>query len=131
MKKEYENALKELNVLIDERIKEVDNSYSKEYKESKWYRKPTLKDAFGDSVAFDIGGLKEALEKELDVFPFVKDFEIAAKRYGASWFDEDLQTERRGWEWETMLYGTLRNIAATVTGNGSIDWHDYYEGYGV
>ncbi len=131
MKEAYEKALKELNALIDERIKEVDDSYSKDYKESKWYKKPTIRDAFRDSMASDITGLKEALEKELDVFPFVKEFEITATRYGASWFDEDLQMERCGWEWETIIYARLRNIAATVTGNGSIDWHEYYEGYGA
>ncbi len=130
MKEAYEKALKELNALIDERIKEVDDSYSKDYKESKWYRKPTLKEAFTDSIAYDINGLKEALEKELDVFPFVKEFEITATRYGASWFDEDLQMERSGSEWETIIYARLRNIAAIVTGNGPIDWNDYYEGYG-
>ena len=131
MKEAYEKALEELTSLINRQIEETENSYSKEYKESKWYRKPTIRDAFGDSIASDIERLKEALENEQDVFPFVKELEITATRYGASWFDEDLQMERCGWEWETKISAKLRNIAAKAIDIGPINWQEYYEGYGA
>ncbi len=126
-----EEALNEITKLIEENTKITIDMYTKEYKESKWYREPTLKDVFGESVGSAVEGLYDALKKGQDVYPFVKEFEIAATRYGASWYDEDLECERCGYEWETKMYATLRNIAAKVSGIGPIDWHEYYEGYGV
>ncbi len=125
-----EEALKELITLIETSTKETVANYSKDYKESKWYKEPTLKDVFGESMASSIAGLRFALEAGEDVFPFVKEFEIAAVRFGVSWYDEDLKKVRTGCEWETKMYTTLRNIAAKAVGIGAIDWHEFYEGYG-
>ncbi len=125
------DAIDVLNKLIEEQTQSTINSYSKEYKESKWYKMPTLREVFGDAISSDICRFKEALEKGYDVYPFVQEFEIAASRYGASWYDEDLGCERTGYEFETQMYVNLRNIAGRKMGIIPIDWEDYYEGRGV
>ena len=124
-------ALEEINQLIKEQTQIVINSYSKEYMESKWYKEPTLRDVFGETISKDVVRLKKAIEDGEELFPYVKEFEIAASQYGASWYDEDLECERTGYEFETQMYADLRNIAARNEGIGQIDWRDYFEGRGV
>ena len=124
-------ALEEINQLIKEQTQIVINSYSKEYMESKWYKEPTLRDVFGETISKDVVRLKKAIEDGEELFPYVKEFEIAASQYGASWYDEDLECERTGYEFETQMYADLRNIVARSEGIGQIDWRDYFEGRGV
>lgn len=123
-------ALEELNKLIENETYKTVNSYTKEYRESKWYREPSLRDVFGDVISSDIKRLKESLEKESDVRALIKEFEETAMQYGKSWYDEDLGYERTGYEYETKMYITLRNIAARKESIKPADWEDYYEGFG-
>ena len=58
-----EEALNEITKLIEENTKITIDMYTKEYKESKWYREPTLKDVFGESVGSAVEGLYDALKK--------------------------------------------------------------------
>lgn len=125
------NALEKLNKFIENETQNEINSYSKEYLESKWYREPTLEDVFGDVISSDIKCLKDALEMELDTHSLLKKFEDSATEYGKSWFDEDLGYERTGYEYETEMYITLRNIIAEKEGLAPVNWKDYYEGRGV
>lgn len=124
-------ALEKLNKFIENETQNEINSYSKEYLESKWYREPTLEDVFGDVISSDIKCLKDALEMELDTHSLLKKFEDSAIEYGKSWFDEDLGYERTGYEYETEIYITLRNIIAEKEGLALVNWKDYYEGRGV
>jgi len=125
-------ALQKMDKLVAEKIQEEVNNYSESYKSSKWYREPTFEDVVGKTIAGEAEKLKEALksndEKRLkDAF---ESLEAAAKEYGKSYFDEDLNCYRTGCEYECMLFTELRNIAAVPLGITEVDYHDYYEGYG-
>ncbi len=125
------NALRELDRFINNSIQEEDSKLASWYKESRWYRKPTLKDVFGQSIADDISRFKISLKLGSDdIDKYVSHFEECAKMFGKSWYDEDLGCERCGYEYETMVCTTLRNIAAMAVGKGSADYRDFYEGYG-
>ena len=124
-------SLKELNSFIEKTTKETIDSYSKEYKESIWYRPPVLEEVFGDTIYRDIVNFKKALENGCDLHSFINDFETAAKNYAASWFDEDLHCLRVGYAWETEVYVTLRNIAAIKECESTIPFEAFYEGRGV
>ena len=125
-------ALKKLDSYIDELIQTEKDGYSKEYKESKWYREPSLEDAVGVSVAVDIESFRKALnDGKLDTQYYVVSFEKAAAEYGCSWWDDDLRCERCGSEMETEIYVNLRNIAASVEGLSPVKLEDFYEGRGM
>ncbi len=127
-----ERALKELNSLIDSLIRAEADGYSKGYKESKWYKEPSLSDAVGEVTAWDIRDFKDALASgECDAEHFLNSFEKKAKEYGKSWYDEDLHQMRTGCEWESGVYATLRNIAAICMGDSEIETDTFYEGIGV
>ena len=119
----------ELKRYIQNAIEEEDAGYSEEYRNSKWYKKPGLKDAFSDPIARDITALSGALETGSDTTSFVSVFEEKASECGRSWYDEDLGMVRTGWEWETKVYTFLRNIAARSSGLPEKEWRQFYEGY--
>ena len=111
---------------------EIDN-YNEEYKSSKWYKVPTLKEILGASMYSDYLSFEKALLKEDkdEIKPFIASFEQAAHNYGASWWDDDLGCERTGSEWEVEFYITLRNIAARIIGLPDKNADEFYEGRGV
>ncbi len=123
-------ALKELNGFIDTLIKAEANNYTKEYRESEWYKEPTLEDV-DENIARDIKAFKNALENGTFDASYLAQFEEKAKEQGRSWYDEDLHRMRTGYEWESGVYTTLRNIAATCTGDDAVDTKVFYEGVGV
>ena len=125
-----DKLLNELEAFIADGIKKCDDSYAAWYKESAWYKKPTLEEAFGDSVAKDITKLKAAIEEKRDLISFVDGFKETAKEYGKSWYDDDLKCERTGYEWETKTYVELHNMVAKSVGKPLIDFDSCYEGYG-
>lgn len=111
---------------------EIDN-YNEEYKASKWYREPTLKDILGPAIYSDYCALERALQKENkdEIQSLITSFEQAAHNYGASWWDDDLGCERTGSEWEVEFYVTLRNIAARTMGLPDKNTDEFYEGRGI
>lgn len=122
-------ALGELNALIASEIKQTEEGYTEWYRNSKFYRKPTLKDAFSEYIARDIEDFRKKLEEGSgNMEYFVKSFEDKAREYGASWFDEDLSMVRTGYELECRIYTTLRNIAAKKCDKPEADWQDFFEG---
>ncbi len=125
-----EEALQKLNAFIEQKIEEEDSRYSEDYKSSKWYRRPSLKEAVGDDIGRRTKTLKEVLESgnKLRLKEVLDSLEKAAKEYGKSWWDEDLHRERAGYEFECTVCTQLRNIAAEALGLPSADYHDYYEG---
>ncbi len=127
-----ENAKKELENYEKSLIEEEIAGYSNQYKNSRFYKEPTLKDVVSTEQYRDCCLLQEALEKEDTdrLTELVNTLEESAKEYGRSWWDEDLQCERSGYEWETEFYTTLRNIAAEAAGRSMADSKDLYEGYG-
>lgn len=125
-------ALKKLNAYTEQLIQKEIDGYSKEYKESKWYKKPTLKEVVGVPILADIEAFQKALESGIcDISHYVQTFEQAASEYGSSWWDDDLGCERCGCEEETEIYIDLRNLAAETIGLKPVDWSDYYKGRGV
>lgn len=122
--------LEKLDAFIEERIKEQDDSYAKWYKKSKYYHKPTIEEVFGALIGADIINFREAIKNDSDLTSYIKEFEETAKRWGASWYDEDLDCDRSGYEWESKVYVFLRNIAAESIGENPINLDAYYEGYG-
>ena len=125
-------ALVELNRFEENAIAEEIQGYSAEYKNSKWYKKPTIKDVLGVRKAGHFDMLKKALSNNdiALIQSYLNIFGEIAKCYGKSWYDEDLKCYRTGYEYETQLYTTFRNIAAIAIGKPSIDLNTYYEGYG-
>jgi len=124
-------AAEELDSYKKELIEEEIAGYSKQYKECRWYQDPTLKEILGDTRYADFIELKEALKEDCGrICELVDSLEASAQEMGRSWWDEDLQCERSGSEWETEFYTRLRNIAAKAAGRPEADWRDFYEGYG-
>ncbi len=125
------NALERLDSFIEERKQEYVSSLQLWYRDSKYYREPTLNNLFGDYIGPDIARFKENLEDSKDVSEFVECFDVQAREYGRSWYDEDLNCVRSGYEDETKWCFTLRNIAAQAAGVPEAKWEGYYEGYGT
>ncbi len=127
-----EETLKRLDSYTEMLIQREIDGYSKEYKESKWYKKPTLKEVVGVPILTDIEAFRKALESGIcDISHYVQTFERTASEYGSSWWDDDLGCERCGSEGETEVYIDLRNLAAEAIGIKPVDWANYYEGRGV
>ena len=73
-------ALERLNSFISERKDEYESSLKSWYKESKYFKEPTMKNLFGESIGNDISWFKTALEQGNDISCFV------------SYFDEEAST---------------------------------------
>ncbi|SEA93901.1 hypothetical protein SAMN05216349_1602 [Oribacterium sp. KHPX15] len=125
-----DRVLERLNYLISDRKDEYESSLQQWYKESRYYKEPTLKELFGESIGNDISKFKTALEQGDDISCFVSYFDDEAKNYGKSWYDEDLNCIRPGYEFEAKVCFNLRNIAAQAIGVPEARWENYYEGYG-
>ena len=128
-------ALRALDYFKEQAIKEAIAGYNEEYKKSKWYREPTLRDCVGDMINDDFTQFYTSVSNENADTKHVEElvglFTDRAKEFGRSWWDEDLCCERTGYEYETQVYARFRNIAAEIIGLEPIDWRDYYEGRGV
>lgn len=129
-KKKYKEALSRLNDYISDALRKEENSYSQEYRNSKWYEKPTLSEAFGDTVSRDIRQLIDALSNGDDLSVFAYKMEESAREFGRRWWDEDLNCSRSGCEWETETYVYLHNLLAEVIGKKLITFDECWEGYG-
>ena len=126
-----EALLQKMDKLVEEKIREEVSSYSESYKASQWFKEPTFEDVVGNNIARRADELRKALcsNNKVGLQTAIKDLEIAARDYGKSFYDEDLQCYRTGYEYECMLCTELRNIAANALGLPSTDFHDYYENY--
>ncbi len=87
-----------LERFIEQTKREYESTLAEWYKESKYYRKPTLRDLFGEEIGGEVRNFQTQLEAGRDTERFIGLFEGMAKAYGASWFDEDLNQVRSGWE---------------------------------
>jgi len=123
-------ALERLDSLISKRKFEYKSSLQQWYKESGYYKEPTLKELFGETIGDDISRFKTVLEQGDEVSYFVSYFDEEARNYGKSWYDEDLNCIRPGYEFEAKVCFNLRNIAAQAAGIPEARWENYYEGYG-
>ncbi|WP_026653522.1 hypothetical protein [Butyrivibrio proteoclasticus] len=129
--KKYQDALADLDRFKENAIKEELAGYTEEYKSSKWFREPSLKDAVGEGITDDFSLFYSAINGRCaDIERFVELFDAKAVAFGKSWYDEDLCCERTGYEWETSIYVRFRNIAAEILGLEPKAFTEYYEGTG-
>jgi hypothetical protein len=125
--------IEELHKYRERLIQEEKDRYNEEYKKSKWYKEPTIKDVLNGQLYADYISFENVLEKgdKKQIESYITLFEWAAHDHGASWWDDDLACERTGSEWETEFYVTLRNIAAKIVGLSERTVSEFYEGRGV
>jgi len=130
--KKYQDALRELDMFKEKTIEKEIAHYSREYKASEYYRKPTLKDVVGKEIADDYSCLYNAIDKrESNIEVLIERFEKKVMYYGKSWWDEDLACLRAGYKWETGIYVCFLNIAMSIMGYEPKPFNEYYEGKGV
>ena len=127
---EYE---KEISQYLSSLIDEVDQNYTEWYRNSEFYRKPSLAEVVGERIADLATSLKTALSSgdTQEIIRLIKVLEDAAKDYGRSWYDDDLGCLRVGCEYETKVCVKLRNIAAKSVSEKELCVGDFYEGFGV
>ena len=127
---ERKELFSRLERYVEAEVEKEEASYSKAYRESKWYQKATINDAFPETMVRDILNLKDALNNSEDLASLESRFEGRAREFGRSWWDEDLHCYRTGYEWETGVYVYLHNLVSEVTGNKLLTPDECYEGYG-
>lgn len=127
-----DSILKSLNEYKESLIQDELNNYNSDYIKSKWFKMPTLREAVGESLSDDFERFEDSLENgTADLNQYLQLFEARAKEYGASWYDEDLDKMRSGYEFETEFYVKLRNIIADALDISKTRFNDYFEGYGI
>lgn len=121
--------IQELYEYRDMLLKKEEESYNDEYRNSPWYRKPTLKDVLSDDLYADYTSLEDVLKGGDigEIKPYVALFEQAAHNHAATWWDDDLGCERTGCEWEARFYVSLRNIAAKTVGLPVVEYRDIFK----
>jgi len=114
-------------------LKEEENHYTDEYKKSKYYKTPTLKDVLNGVMINDYNEFAHIMDSlnENDLIKLKQKFYENAKEYGSSWYDEDLKCYRTGWEFECNVYVTWLNIIQTITDSSLYQLSDFYENIGV
>lgn len=124
-----EETLKSLMDYINDKKNDYIGTLAKWYRESKWYKEPTLREVFGEEISGAVKDMLDTLNAKEDITRFVDVFESLAVSYGASWYDEDLGIVREGYEFETQVSTDLRNIAAKAINKPLADWQTFYQGY--
>ncbi len=128
---DFTQAVQALDKFRDRLLQDEVNSYSQEYKTSKWYREPTLEDATSKEMSRAFTDFYDALVRgNCIVQDYLNRFDEQAHEFGRSWMDEDLHCMRTGYEFETEFYLRLRNIAADILGLPNTSFDEYYEGIG-
>jgi len=91
--------------LIDKVLKEIKAEYRRMYE--------SLSDCIGSSYANEVFLLEELLKlrNEDKIEAFAAECEKESRMMAADWWDEDLQTYRSGWQWESDFKWLLRDIA--------------------
>ena len=127
--KKVKEVLSDLDKFSEKAIKDYDNSLNPDYKNSKWYKKPDLKEAIGKEFANEYKETYDAIssENKAKIKEAFEHCKRQAKEYGKAWYDEDLGYERSGYEYETETYVTFANACAKALGVNPVKTSDYYE----
>ena len=129
-KEKRKELLSRLERFVADEVAKEEANYTQWYRESKWYKPAAMEDAFSEDMVRDILDLKDAVNKGEDLTARKSRYEYCAREYGRSWWDEDLQCYRSGYEWETNVYVFLHNIVAEAAGGKQLHLDECYEGYG-
>ncbi len=116
--------MQEVDALIKRETEKEIDSYADWYKESEFFKIPSLREVFGDEIANAISSLKDSRCEDLPRLMAM--FENMAIGYGRKWWDEDTSSLRSGYRWECSICTELRNICAKKIGAETKEVTDFY-----